>query len=142
MVEAESGTSSHAFTGAFTLSTSACKGANCSARLDSLRVTAPSIELGAYRFTDVEARLVAPVVGERQGDALAFVGNRMVFELEGRAASSDGHLKLEVAGVRSALTGEIHLYRFLSRPSCGLSVKATTFLRLGDTCRCFSGCPC
>lgn len=92
MVEAESGTSSHAFTGAFTLSTSACKGANCSARLDSLRVTAPSIELGAYRFTDVEARLVAPVVGERQGDALAFVGNRMVFELEGRAASSDGRL--------------------------------------------------
>ena len=43
----------------------------------------------------------------------------------------DGHLKLEVAGVRSALTGETHLYWFLSRPSCGLSVKATTFLRLG-----------
>ena len=43
----------------------------------------------------------------------------------------DGHLELEVAGVGSVRTWEIHLYWFVSRPSCGLSVKATTFLRLG-----------
>jgi len=41
------------------------------------------------------------------------------------------HLELEAAGVGLVRTGEIHLYWFLSRPSCGLSVKATTILRLG-----------
>lgn len=92
IVGTETDASSHVLAGAFALSTSECAGASCSARLDSLRVTAPSIDLGTYRFTDVEARLVTPVVGERAGDALAFVGNRMVFEIQGRLASTDEHL--------------------------------------------------
>jgi hypothetical protein len=45
--------------------------------------------MGSYQFTDLEAKLVAPVIGEQMGTKIAFVGDRMEFEVRGRLNSTE-----------------------------------------------------
>jgi hypothetical protein len=78
-----------ALTGAFALSTSACAAVTCPIRLDSLHVVAKDLQVGPYHLTGMEARLVAPVAGERNGTRVGFVGNRVELEVRGRVVSVD-----------------------------------------------------
>lgn len=75
--------------GTYALSTSACGQEQCPIRLDSLRVVLRDFAMGSYQFTDLDARIVAPVIGEQMGTKIAFVGERMEFEVRGRLNSTE-----------------------------------------------------